>query len=81
LDNVQIIRSFVAAWSRLNPDELVGFFAEDGIYYNMPTQPVQGTDALKTFIAGFIASWTSTEWEIMSILAAASPPLPLISFV
>lgn len=69
MDNAQIVRSFIEAWSRLDPDELVGFFAEDGIYHNIPTQPVQGTDALKKFITGFIASWTKTEWEVISVLA------------
>ena len=42
MSNEQVIRDFIAAWSRLNVDELVSFFAEDGIYHNMPTEPVQG---------------------------------------
>ena len=51
-DNAQIIRDFVAAWSRLDPDELAGYFCEDGCYYNMPTKPVKGRDYfdLNTFM-------------------------------
>tara|TARA_R110002110_G_scaffold30749_6_gene108824 strand:+ start:1830 stop:2195 length:366 start_codon:yes stop_codon:yes gene_type:complete len=70
MDNETIIREFIAAWSRLDADELVSYFAADGIYYNMPIQPVQGHDALKEFIAGFISPWTSTEWEIVSLIAS-----------
>jgi hypothetical protein len=31
-DNAQIIRDFVAAWSRVDPDELAGYFYEGGCY-------------------------------------------------
>ena len=67
--NEQIIRDFVAAWSNLDADELVSYFAEDGIYFNIPSVPVQGTDKLRQFIGGFIANWTKTEWDIITLLA------------
>jgi limonene-1,2-epoxide hydrolase len=65
-----IIRDFLAAWSRLDPEELAGFFAEDGIYHNMPMGPVQGRADIENLIRVFTASWTATEWEIRSILGA-----------
>ena len=68
--NEQVIREFVAAWSNLDADELVSYFSEDGIYFNIPSVPVQGTDNLKKFIAGFISNWTKTDWDIVSLLAA-----------
>ena len=67
-DNAQIIRNFIAAWSRLDVDELVEYFSEDGIYHNMPTEPVAGKARLKQFIGGFISDWSSTEWEIVNLL-------------
>lgn len=67
--NEQIIRNFITAWSRLDADELVAYFTVDGIYHNMPTDPVQGTDALRQFIGGFLAPWTSTEWDILNIVS------------
>ena len=66
-DNVQIIKDFISAWSNLDAEELVSYFAEDGIYYNMPAQPVQGRENLKQFIAGFISSWTKTTWDLLNI--------------
>ena len=69
-DNKQTIREFVAAWSRLDVEELVGYFAEDGVYHNMPAEPVAGHEALKQFIGGFIKPWTKTEWDILNITAS-----------
>jgi len=69
-DNVAIISKFIAAWSRLDADELVSFFADDGIYHNMPIGPVQGRDALRQFIRAFLAGWTETEWDILTIAAS-----------
>lgn len=67
-DNVQIIKNFISAWSNLDVEELVEYFTEDGIYYNMPAQPIQGKENLKQFIGGFIASWTRTTWDTLNII-------------
>lgn len=67
--NEQIIRDFVAAWSRLNPEELASYFTEDGCYFNIPTEPVRGRDAVQQFIAGFTANWTETQWDLLDITA------------
>lgn len=68
-ENETIIREFIAAWSRLDADELVAYFTDDGVYHNMPTEPVSGKDNLLKFIGGFIANWSSTDWDIINLLA------------
>jgi limonene-1,2-epoxide hydrolase len=68
--NEQIVREFIAAWSRLDPEELVGYFAEGGTYFNMPATPVTGHENLRKFISGFLASWDKTDWEILNLLAS-----------
>jgi limonene-1,2-epoxide hydrolase len=67
--NLAIIRAFIAAWSRLDPAELAGYFAEDGCYYNMPTAPVRGRAQVEQFIRGFTATWTETTWDLLNIAA------------
>ena len=47
-------RDFIAAWSRLDVEEIVSFFTPDGTYHNMMNQPVSGHDNLRKFIGGFI---------------------------
>jgi limonene-1,2-epoxide hydrolase len=68
-DSEKIVRDFIAAWSRLNVEEIVSHFAEDGVYHNMPTQPVKGHAALRQFIAAFLKTWTKTEWDILNIMS------------
>lgn len=60
MDNERIIREFIDAWSRLDPEELGSNFTDDGVYHNMPTGPVGGRENVKKPIAGFIAPWTET---------------------
>lgn len=68
-DNAAVVRDFIRAWSRLDPDELAEYFTEDGVYHNIPTDPVAGRDNVRQFIAGFSASWTATDWEIVTLIA------------
>lgn len=69
-DSAAIVRDFIAAWSRLDPDELVGFFTEDGTYHNMPMGPVSGRENLRAFVAGFLRGWTSTQWDVLNLVAS-----------
>jgi len=70
MNNEQIIREFIEAWSRLDPAELASYFAEDGVYHNIPTGPVAGRENVQNMIAGFIAAWTETEWEILQLVSS-----------
>jgi limonene-1,2-epoxide hydrolase len=71
-DNADIVRRFIEAWPRLDADELAGYFAEDGVYHNMPAGPVRGREAIRGFIAGFIKPWTATEWDILNLVSAGN---------
>ncbi len=70
MDNEKIIREFIAAWSRLDAKELSAYFSDDGVYHNMPSGPVSGRANVEKMIAGFIAPWTETEWDILHLVSA-----------
>jgi len=70
--NEQIVRDFICAWSRLDADELAGFFSEDGVYHNMPMQPVKGRENVRRLIKGFLSTWTQTDWEIRNLVSAGN---------
>lgn len=70
MSNLKTIEDFVAAWSRLDAEELSEYFADDGVYHNIPIQPVAGKTSVKGFIENFIATWTATDWEILNITEA-----------
>jgi len=68
-DNETVVRNFVAAWSRLDVNELVGYFTEGGTYHNMMAKPVSGHENLRVFIGRFLKAWTATEWDIINIVS------------
>lgn len=67
--NQSIIRSFIAAWSNLDAQELIGYFSVDGTYHNMMLPPVTGHSNLLPYIDRFVSGWSATEWEVLNILA------------
>lgn len=67
-DNAQVIRDFVAAWERLDADEIAGYFTEDGTYHNIPVGPVSGRANVRELIAGFINDWTATNWDVLTLV-------------
>jgi limonene-1,2-epoxide hydrolase len=68
-NNKKIIVEFIKAWSRLNTAELTSYFSEDGVYYNIPTAPVSGKEAIESFINSFTATWKETNWDIINIVS------------
>ena len=71
-ENERIIREFIRAWSRLDADELATYFTDDGVYHNMPTQPVRGRENVRRLIEGFLSTWTQTDWEIRNLLSVGN---------
>ena len=69
-NNERVVRDFIAAWSRLDVDEIIDYFAIDGVYHNMPLRVVQGHAALKVMISRFIGGWTATEWDILTLISS-----------
>ncbi|HZJ28051.1 MAG TPA: limonene-1,2-epoxide hydrolase family protein [Acidimicrobiia bacterium] len=66
----QVVREFCAAWSDLDRDHLMAFFAPDAVYHNMPVDPVVGTDAIRAFVESFTASVDHVSFEILHSAAA-----------
>jgi limonene-1,2-epoxide hydrolase len=60
----EIVTEFCSKWSSPDPAELSSFFTEDGIYHNIPMDPVQGADAIKDFLAGFTAAFDGIDFQV-----------------
>lgn len=69
-DNEKRVRAFVEAWSRLDAEELVDYFAADGTYHNMMLEPVTGHENLRQFIGGFLSNWSESDWEIVNLVSS-----------
>ncbi|MGH3969763.1 MAG: limonene-1,2-epoxide hydrolase family protein [Mycobacterium sp.] len=60
----ELITEFCKRWLSPHPDELAGYFTEDAVYHNIPMQPVQGREAIKEFIAGFVAAFDGIDFQV-----------------
>jgi limonene-1,2-epoxide hydrolase len=70
MSNIETVKAFCQAWSRRDASELADDFTDDGVYYNMPIQPVAGKDNVKVFIENFLATWTDADWDILNVAEA-----------
>jgi limonene-1,2-epoxide hydrolase len=71
-ENEAIIKRFIQAWSRLDPEELALYFTDDGVYHNMPAGPISGRANIEKFIQGFSAAWTETTWDLLHIASSGN---------
>jgi limonene-1,2-epoxide hydrolase len=68
--NEALVRAFLEAWERLDPDELVDYFTADAVYHNMPRFPVTGTDAIRGLLALILAGHDAMRFDILTVVAA-----------
>jgi limonene-1,2-epoxide hydrolase len=65
----QIVRDFCAAWQRCDIDELIGYFTEDAVYHNIPTDPAKGHDAIRGVLNLFVPLAKTIEFRIDHLVA------------
>ena len=61
------MRDFCTAWSRRDVEELLGYFAPDAVYHNMPVAPVTGHDGIRELLNMFAPAAETAEFEILAI--------------
>jgi limonene-1,2-epoxide hydrolase len=60
----ELVTEFCKKWTTPDPEELAGYFTEDAVYHNIPMEPVQGREAIKQFIAGFLAAFDGIDFQV-----------------
>ena len=69
LDHEQLVRDFCQAWADADFDRVVDFFTEDGIYHNIPVDPMVGHEAIRMMIDGFTAGLKIIEFRIDTMIS------------
>jgi limonene-1,2-epoxide hydrolase len=59
-----LVVEFCKLWASPNPEQLASYFTEDAVYHNIPMPAVQGREAIKEFIAGFLAAFDGIDFQI-----------------
>ena len=65
--NSEIVSAFIDAFRQADLDRIMDFFEEDAVYHNIPLEPAQGTEAIRTVLQGFIAMASETDWIVHRI--------------
>jgi len=68
----KVVRDFCSAWKRRDVAELLGYFADDAVYHNIPMDPVKGRDAIRSVLDMFVPPAQHIEFE-MRHLASDGP--------
>jgi limonene-1,2-epoxide hydrolase len=50
----QVVSDLFAAWTRLDLDGIMGYFAEDAVWDNVPMSPAKGKAAIREMTNGFL---------------------------
>jgi limonene-1,2-epoxide hydrolase len=67
---IDIVRDFCASWAEGDLDAILAYFADDAVYHNIPIAPVEGKDAIRATIEGFIGGVDKLEFRVDNIVAA-----------
>lgn len=60
----ELVTAFCAEWAEADPDAIAEYFTEDAVYHNIPMDPVVGRDAIRTFVAGFVAAFGNIDFKV-----------------
>lgn len=64
-----VVTAMCAAWATRDAAQIAAFFHEDAIYHNIPLEPLHGRDAIRDYIADFIARPATAEFETLHQVA------------
>jgi len=70
--NIRLVRDFIAAWNQNDIERVMGFFAADCVYHNIPVDPVSGHEAIRAVIQGFAGMASEIDWRLHQIAETES---------
>ena len=70
-DHERLVREFCQAWADADTDRVVASFTDDGVYHNIPVDPLVGHDAIRAMVDMFTVGMglTVVEFRIDRMLS------------
>lgn len=62
---IERVEAFIAAWNRLDLEQVMAMMAADIVYHNIPMPPLHGIDAVRAFLGGMKAD--AADWTVHAI--------------
>ncbi len=72
---IELVQRFCGLWGAGDLDGIMGCFAPDATYHNIPMDPIDGVDAIRTTIEGFFGMVSGIEFRVLHIAAAGDAVL------
>jgi limonene-1,2-epoxide hydrolase len=72
---IELVQRFCGLWGAGDLDGIMGCFAPDAVYHNIPMDPIDGVDAIRATIEGFMAMVERIEFRVLHIAAAGDAVL------
>lgn len=60
----ELVTQFCALWSKPDAAAIADSMAEDAVYHNIPMDPVQGREAIRAFIEGFLGTLDGIDFVV-----------------
>ncbi|MDT5348604.1 MAG: limonene,2-epoxide hydrolase [Mycobacterium sp.] len=67
-----VVRAELSAWSRLDVDEIVSYFAAEAVWDNVPLGAVSGHDEIRKLVKDYVDRMTHGDIEIVNLAAAGN---------
>jgi limonene-1,2-epoxide hydrolase len=68
-DNERLVEEFCHAWAKRDVDGILGYFASDAVYHNIPLEPAAGLDAIRAVLEMFVPPADEIEFVIHKIMS------------
>jgi limonene-1,2-epoxide hydrolase len=68
-DNERLVEEFCGAWAKRDVDGILGYFAPDAVYHNIPLEPAVGLDAIRAVLEMFVPPADEIEFVIHKIIS------------
>ena len=68
--NEALVEEFCGAWAARDVDAILGYFAADAVYHNIPIEPAVGLDAIRAVVEMFVPPADEIEFVIHHIISS-----------
>ena len=65
--SLDLAHQFFAAWNNRDLKTIMAAFDDNCIYHNVPMQPIEGRDAIETYLGPVIDKCSEIDWKILAI--------------
>lgn len=70
--NISLVLNFIRAWEARDIERMLGFFAPDAVYHNIPMPPLKGVAQIREAIGPFVAGAKDIAWTTHHIAETES---------